>query len=68
MKDHQLNEFSAQPLEEREIRTIRRIIRDQERMDWLWATLRIWAGWGVAIAVALYGAWEVLVRIARATK
>ena len=57
-----LDEFSGEPLTELENKKARKIIRDQERMDWLWATFRIWGSWGAAGITAIYASWDVIVR------
>jgi hypothetical protein len=53
-----LDDFSAEPLTPRENQKARKIISDQEHMDWLWATGRIWAGYiGGAISAVWLG-WD----------
>lgn len=47
---------------ERERKSIRRIVRDQERMDWLWSTLRIWGGWASAAVVGSYAVYEIIAK------
>ena len=44
------------PLTELERKKIRRIIQDQDRMNWLWGTLRIWGSW---VSGAIVGTWAV---------
>jgi hypothetical protein len=55
-----LDEFSTEPLTPRENQKARKIIRDQERMDWLWATGRIWAGYVGGGIGALWLGWDRL--------
>ena len=47
---------------EKERKRIRRIVRDQQRMDWMWATLRIWTGWLSAAIIGAYAPYEALVK------
>lgn len=61
-----LDEFSGEPLSPIENKKARKIIRDQERMDWLWATCRIWVGWGAAGVGAIYASWEIIIRVIKA--
>jgi hypothetical protein len=49
----------AGPLSEDEVKQIRRIIRDEDRMRWLWATVRIWSAWLSAGIVGAYGLYEI---------
>jgi len=49
-------------LTEAERKAIRRIVRDQARMDWLWATLRIWAKWASATILGAYALYEIFLR------
>ena len=54
------------PLTEQEVLAVRRIIRDDARMAWLWATLRVWAGWATAAGAAIYAVYEPAVRAIKA--
>lgn len=58
--------FPDGPLSESELRAIRKIIRDDARMAWLWATLRVWAGWATAAGAAIYAVYEPAVRAIKA--
>ena len=62
----ELEDFSADALTPIETRKIRKIIRDQERMDWLFATGRVWVGYGSAVIVAIYASWTYLVKVLKA--
>lgn len=66
MTEEKADEFTGAPLTEQEIRLIRRVVRDQQRMDWLWATLRVWVGWAVAISTAVYAAYDPILRMLKA--
>lgn len=57
-----LEEFSAEPLTGIENKKARKIIQDQERMDWLWASARIWAGWLAAGTTAFFAAKDYIVK------
>lgn len=48
---------------ESEKRRLRRLLRDQERMSWLWSSLRIWAAWATAAVGVLWGTHEYLLKI-----
>lgn len=65
-KGDALDDFSDAPLSPRENQKFRKIIQDQERMDWFWASLRIWGGWGVAIVGSMYAAKEYVVKVFKA--
>lgn len=54
------------PLNDQELQSLRRIIRDDDRARFLWATLRIWGTWIGAVVAALYASWDVLARMVRA--
>jgi len=47
------------PLSEDEVKQIRRIIRDEDRMRWLWATARIWSAYCSAAIIGAYGLYEI---------
>lgn len=56
------DDIDGSELKEWERKAIRKIVRDQARMDWLWATLRIWGGWISAGIVGAYGLYEIALR------
>lgn len=58
-----LDEFDPDPLTELENKKIRKIIRDQERMEWFWASARIWVGWLAAGGAALYASKEYINKV-----
>lgn len=60
------SDISGEPLTPAENKKLRRMIRDEERMIWLWATIRVWLGWGTAVAAAAYAAYEPIWRAAKA--
>ncbi len=51
------------PLTNEELIATRRIIRDDEVMAKLWALLRLWAGYLSAGIIAVYGAYEAILKI-----
>ena len=57
-----LDDFSDAPLTPIENQKARKIIHDQERMDWLWASLRIWTGWVTGGIVGAYALYEVILK------
>lgn len=58
-----VDEIPGGPLSEDENRKIRRIIRDEDRMRWLWATLRVWAGYLTGGAITLFALYEGALRL-----
>jgi len=56
------NDFPAGPLTESERRVLRRIIRDDDRMRWLWPFLRQWGGWMIAVGGVIWGAYEFVLK------
>jgi len=65
MSKDPLDDFSPEPLTARENQKARKIIRDQERMDWLWASLRIWGGWMATATAAMYAAKDYILMALR---
>ena len=63
MKKDLDHDVSGEEFTESERRVLRRIARDQERLDWLWASLRIWGAWMSAVTVGGYAMYEVLLKI-----
>ena len=61
-----LDDFSGEPLTGIENKKLRKIIRDQERVDWLWASCRIWVGWIAAALAALFAAKEHIIKAVKA--
>lgn len=53
-----LDEFSGEPLTPLENQKARKIIRDQERMDWLWASGRIWVAYIGSTIAGVWAGWE----------
>lgn len=60
-----LANFSGAPLTELENKKLRKIVQDQERMDWLWASARIWVGYGAAGVAAVYAGWDIIIRVVK---
>jgi hypothetical protein len=58
--------FEGVPLTETEIRYVRKMMRDDQRISWLWATLRVWVGWATAAGAFLYTVYEPLIRAIKA--
>lgn len=52
------DDFPSGPLTDLERRALRRIIRDDDRMRWLWPFLREWGGWMIAVGGALWAIYE----------
>lgn len=57
------NDDEDRPLTASERRRVREIIRAQERTDWLWASVRVWATWITAVCAAAVVLWEVLKQV-----
>lgn len=51
------------PLSAAERRRVREIIRAQERTEWLWASVRVWATWITAVCAAAVVLWEALKQV-----
>lgn len=58
-----LQEFSGEPITSIEAKKLRKIIRDQERMDWVWATGRIWVGYAAAALAAWLAVKDWLIKM-----
>lgn len=50
-------EISGRPLTIAERRAIRKMIENEERIQWFWGSVRVWAGW---ISGAIIGAWALV--------
>lgn len=57
--------FSGRPLTIAERRALRKIIENEDRIQWFWGSVRVWAAW---ISGAIIGAWAVVEIIARVWK
>lgn len=66
MPDHHEEHFDSSPLTEAENKYVRQMIRNDQHWSWLWATLRVWAGWATAAGGVIYAAFEPLSRMIRA--
>jgi hypothetical protein len=53
------------PLTPSERMAIRRIIRNQARVDWLMSLLRIWASWASATIIGAYATYEAITKFFR---
>lgn len=49
-----MDEFEPGPLSDAEIKRLRRILQNDDRMRWFWVSARLWAGW---IAGSLAAVW-----------
>jgi hypothetical protein len=58
--------FSGEPLTPEENKKARKIIQDQERMTWLWATLRVWSAYLAGALAAIYAAWDHILTVTKA--
>lgn len=52
-----IDEHEVKPLSGDEIRDVRKLLEAEKRMNWFWATIRIW---GSYIAGAIVGVWAVI--------
>lgn len=66
MKTQDLDEFSDAPLSPAENQKMRKMIRDQERMDWLMASGRTWGGYIAVIGATWYAGKDYIIRIFKA--
>lgn len=51
---------------ELERKRLRRLLRDEDRAQYLWRTLRIWVGWGSAVLTGIYAGWDTIAKYASA--
>ena len=51
------DELLGRPLTKAERKIIRKMIENEERVQWFWGSVRVWAGW---ISAAIIGAWAVV--------
>jgi hypothetical protein len=58
-------ETSGRPLTIAERRALRRIIENEERIQWFWGSVRVWAGW---ISGAIIGGWALVEIISKVWK
>lgn len=68
-KDTKLLEDETLPtgeLSDTEVQMIRKMIRDEYRMRWFWATVRVWVGWGVGTVTVLWASQEYIIKIVKA--
>lgn len=56
-------DISGEEFTEHERKVLRKIARDQERLNWLWASLRIWGAWMSATVIGGYALYEVVLKI-----
>lgn len=61
--DH--SEDERRPLSRAEITELRHLLEREQRMGWLWSTIRIWAAWIGAVVVGLTVGLDALKRIAK---
>lgn len=47
------DDIDDRPLTSAERRAVRLLIQREDRIQWFWGTVRVWAGWLSAVAVAL---------------
>lgn len=57
------DDVDGTPLNERERRAVRRLIRDHQRMIWFWNMVRVWAGWLSAATIGAYAAYDAVVKL-----
>lgn len=53
-------------LSEAEVQMIRKMIRDEYRTRWFWATVRVWVGWAVGTVTVLWASQEYIIKIFKA--
>lgn len=66
MADKPENEnFSDDPLKPWENREVRKLLRDEARVKWLWSTLRLWGYYISAFVAALVVFQENIIKIVK---
>lgn len=56
-EDEDEDEISGRPLTIAERRSLRRMIENEERIQWFWGSVRVWAGW---ISAIIIGTWSIV--------
>lgn len=62
------HDVETPPLTDDEIRLLREIVQNEQRWKWVYSTLRLWAGWGAAIAIFFYSTYGFLADLLRGQK
>lgn len=55
--------FSDEPLKPWEIKEVRKILRDEARVKWLWSTIRLWCYYISAAVAGLFLLQEQLIKV-----
>ena len=59
------NPKQEDPLTPEELKQLRAMLTSEQRVKWLWATIRIWAVWLGAVGLGFAVGWDALVRIVK---
>jgi hypothetical protein len=52
-------------LSDKELKAVRRIIRDDDRARFFWRTLRVWGTYLFAAIGSIYASWDVVIRFVK---
>lgn len=56
-EDDNDDDTDGRPLTTAERKALRRLIESEDRIQWFWGSVRVWAGW---ISAAIIGAWSIV--------
>ena len=51
-KHDPIEDHNGEPFSDRERKILREMMRREDRVQWFWATVRVWALWFTAVATA----------------
>lgn len=63
MADKPEEQFSDDPLRPWELKEVRKMLRDEARVKWLWSTLRLWSYYVSAAVAGIFLLQEHLIKI-----
>lgn len=59
----QHHEYASDPLTERELQDVRRIIEADRRAVWFWSTIRTWATWTAVVVGGVTVGWDFVKKV-----
>lgn len=57
------DDISGRPLTIVERKALRRIIENEERVQWFWGSVRVWAGWISGAIIAAAATVEIVTKV-----
>lgn len=55
--------ISSGPLEPWELRELRKLLRNEERVRWLWSSVRLWGYYVAAFVAGIYATQDYLIKL-----